>query len=80
MENKKVWWIIIIILGLLALALWMFNWRLPEIPPIPLGNNTSSLKTQNTAELSSIENDLNATDINNLTSDLPNLDKEISAK
>ena len=79
MENKKIWLIILIILGLLALAFWVLNWKASKDGVSGADMNTYPSQT-NRSELSLIEKELNATDVNNLESDLANLDKEISAQ
>lgn len=73
-HSKKIWWIVLIILGLLATAFWVFNWN--ALPPYSF-NLFSGGSSQN--ELSSIEKDLNSTDVINLDSDLASLETEINA-
>ena len=73
-HSKKIWWIVLIILGLLAAAFWAFNWR--SLPPYTFYTQPGQ---QNQNELSSIEKDLNSTDVNGLEIDLANLEAEINA-
>ena len=68
-----------IVLGLLALAFWVFNWKASKEGLSGADMNAYPSQT-NRSELSLIEKDLNAMDVANFDGDLVSLDKEISGQ
>ena len=75
-KNKKlVWWVVIIVVILIAAAFAVYYWQ-SGIYTLPTGQGTTLLPPSDT--VTSIEADLNATNLNDLDKELADIDKELA--
>ncbi|KKT39249.1 MAG: hypothetical protein UW28_C0038G0012 [Parcubacteria group bacterium GW2011_GWA2_44_13] len=71
-KNKLIWWVIIILVVLLTAAFVVFFWR--SIPYSSVVDFSVFKKDS----ISAIERDLNAVEMDNLDSELADIEKEIN--
>lgn len=73
-NTKQVWWIVLIVIVLLAMAFWIFNWR--NMQESQNGDIIPMQKIQS-SDISAVEKDLNAMDVSSLDSELSPMEKDI---
>jgi len=81
-QKSKTWMVIVVIVILLIIAGIVYYIRVQSTPSTNVSpqaeQSQDASQNVNSDEVSSIESDLNATDVSNLDNEIPNIEKELN--